>query len=165
MAITHPTQTDDEVKKDLKNVGDLVSCLFEQLTDELKDFIKGMLSDLLENALDSALCLVQKMLSDIMGKVMEKIEAGLDMLKNVVGSIKNKAQEIQGLLSKVLEFIDLFCDGAVSCAIGASTYETCHGPKAKGNDAKQKNVNQYPVKPPKGGEVVGNGKPLSLIHI
>jgi len=150
---------DDEVKKDLKNVGDLVSCLFEQLTDELKDFIKGMLSDLLENALDSALCLVQKMISDIMGKVMEKIEAGLDMLKNVVGSIKNKAQEIQGLLSKVLEFIDLFCDGAVSCAIGASTYETCHGPKAKGNDAKQKNVDQYPVKPPKSGEVVGNGKP------
>ena len=66
---------------------------------------------------------------------------------------------IQGLLSKVLEFIDLFCDGAVSCAIGASTYETCHGPKAKGNDAKQKNVDQYPVKPPKGGEVVGDGKP------
>ena len=152
-------ELDNKVKDELKNVGDLVSCLFEQMVDELKDFIKGMLSDLLENALDTALCLVQKMISDIMGKVMEKIEAGLDMLKNVVGSIKNKAQEIQGLLSKVLEFIDLFCDGAVSCAIGASTYETCHGPNAKGNDKKQKQVNQYPVKPPKGGEVVGDGVP------
>ena len=138
------------------------------MLDDLKDFIKGMLSDLLENALDTALCLVQKMISDIMGKVMEKIEDALGMLKNVVGSIKDKADQIQGLLSKVLEFIDLFCDGAVSCAIGASTYETCHGPKAKGNDAKGKQVDQYPVKPPPGGEVIGDGKPkngLSLIHI
>jgi len=150
---------DDEVKKELKNVGDLVSCLFKDMLDDLKDFIKGMLSDLLENALDTALCLVQKMISDIMGKVMEKIEDALGMLKNVVGSIKDKADQIQGLLSKVLEFIDLFCDGAVSCAIGASTYETCHGPKAKGNDAKGKQVDQYPVKPPPGGEVIGDGKP------
>ena len=150
---------DDEVKKELKNVGDLVSCLFKDMLDDLKDFIKGMLSDLLENALDTALCLVQKMISDIMGKIMDKVEDALNMLKGVVGAIKDKADMIQGILSKVLEFIDLFCDGQVSCAIGASVFETCHGPKAKGNDKKQKQVDQYPVKPPKSGEVIGDGEP------
>ena len=152
---------DDEVKKELKGVGDLVSCLFKDMVDDLKDFIKGMLSDLLENVLDTALCLVENMIGDIMGKVMDKIESALNMLKGVTASIKGAADKIQGILSKVLEFIDLFCDGAVSCAIGASVYETCHGPKAKGNDAKQKNVDQYPVKPPAGGEVIGDGKPIN----
>ena len=152
-------ELDNKVKDELKNVSDLVSCLFKDMVDDLKDFIKGMLSDLLEKALDSALCLIQNMIGDIMGKIMEKVEQALSMLKGVVGSIKDKADMIQGLLSKVLEFIDLFCDGAVSCAIGASVFETCHGPKAKGNDAKQKEVDQYPVKPPKSGEVIGDGKP------
>ena len=152
-------ELDNKVKDELKNVSDLVSCLFKDMLDDLKDFIKGMLSDLLENALDTALCLVQKMISDIMGKIMDKVEDALNMLKGVVGAIKDKADMIQGILSKVLEFIDLFCDGEVSCAIGASVFETCHGPKAKGNDKKQKNVDQYPVKPPKSGEVIGDGVP------
>ena len=152
-------ELDNKVKDELKNVSDLVSCLFKDMLDDLKDFIKGMLSDLLEKALDTALCLVQKMISDIMGKIMDKVEDALNMLKGVVGAIKDKADMIQGILSKVLEFIDLFCDGEVSCAIGASVFETCHGPKAKGNDKKQKNVDQYPVKPPKSGEVIGDGVP------
>ena len=52
-------ELDTAVRKQLKDVGDLVSCLFKQMIDELGDFIKGMLSDLLENVLDTALCLVQ----------------------------------------------------------------------------------------------------------
>ena len=146
---------------ELKNVSDLVSCLFKDMVEDLKDFIKGMLNDLLEKVLDTALCLIENMIGDIMGKIMEKVDQALNMLKGVVGSIKGKADMIQGLLSKTLEFIDLFCDGAVSCAIGASVFETCHGPKAKGNDAKQKEVDQYPVKPPAAGEVVGDGKPIN----
>ena len=46
---------------------------------------------------------------------------------------------IQGLLSKVLDFIDLFCDGAVSCAIGASVFKTCQGAEAKGMRSRRKN--------------------------
>ena len=154
-------ELDNKVKDELKNVSDLVSCLFKDMVEDLKDFIKGMLNDLLENVLDTALCLIENMIGDIMGKIMEKVDQALNMLKGVVGSIKGKADMIQGLLSKTLEFIDLFCDGAVSCAIGASVFETCHGPKAKGNDAKQKEVDQYPVKPPAAGEVVGDGKPIN----
>ena len=154
-------ELDNKVKDELKNVSDLVSCLFKDMVEDLKDFIKGMLNDLLEKVLDTALCLIENMIGDIMGKIMEKVDQALNMLKGVVGSIKGKADMIQGLLSKTLEFIDLFCDGAVSCAIGASVFETCHGPKAKGNDAKQKEVDQYPVKPPAAGEVVGDGKPIN----
>jgi len=150
---------DNAVKTQLKDVGGLVSCLFKQMLGELGDFIKGMLSDLLENVLDTALCLIENMIGDIMGKIMEKIEGALSILKGVVGSIKGAQDKIQSILSKALEFLDLFCDGAVSCAIGATVYETCHGPKAKGNDAKQKEVDQYPVKPPAAGEVIGDGKP------
>ena len=154
-------ELDNKVKDELKNVGDLVSCLFKDMIKDLKDFIKGMLNDLLENVLDTALCLVENMIGDIMGKVMEKVENALNMLKGVTASIKGAKDKIQSILSKVLEFIDLFCDGAVSCAIGATVYETCHGPKAKGNDKKGKEVNQYPVKPPAGGEVIGDGKPIN----
>ena len=154
-------ELDNKVKDELKNVSDLVSCLFKDMVEDLKDFIKGMLNDLLENVLDTALCLIENMIGDIMGKIMEKVDQALSMLKGVVGNIKGQADMIQGLLSKTLDFIDLFCDGAVSCAIGASVFETCHGPKAKGNDAKQKEVDQYPVKPPAAGEVVGDGKPIN----
>ena len=152
---------DNAVKTQLKDVGGLVSCLFKQMLGELGDFIKGMLNDLLENVLDTALCLIENMIGDIMGKIMEKIEGALSILKGVVGSIKGAQDKIQSILSKALDFLDLFCDGAVSCAIGATVYETCHGPKAKGNDAKQKEVDQYPVKPPAGGEVIGDGNPIN----
>ena len=154
-------ELDNKAKEELKNVSDLVSCLFKDMVEDLKDFIKGMLNDLLENVLDTALCLIENMIGDIMGKIMEKVDQALSMLKGVVGNIKGQADMIQGLMSKTLDFIDLFCDGAVSCAIGASVFETCHGPKAKGNDAKQKEVDQYPVKPPAAGEVVGDGKPIN----
>tara|TARA_B100001250_G_scaffold409198_1_gene433063 strand:- start:396 stop:3008 length:2613 start_codon:yes stop_codon:yes gene_type:complete len=150
---------DNAVKEQLKDVGGLVSCLFKQLLGELGDFIKGMLNDLLENVLDTALCLIQDLIGSLMDKVMEKIKAGLAILQGVVGSIKGAADKIQGLMSKILDFIDLFCDGELSCAIGASTFETCHGAKASGNEATQKNIDQYPVKPPNFGTVVGDGVP------
>ena len=152
---------DNAVKTQLKDVGGLVSCLFKQMAAELGDFISDMLKDLLENVLDTALCLIENMIGDIMGKIMGMIDGALSMLKGVTGAIKNAQDKIQGILSKVGEILDLFCDGALSCAIGASVYETCHGPKAKGNDAKQKQVDQYPVKPPAAGEVIGDGNPIN----
>ena len=152
---------DNAVKTQLKDVGGLVSCLFKQMAGELGDFISDMLKDLLENVLDTALCLIENMIGDIMGKIMGMIDNALSMLKGVTGAIKNAQDKIQGILSKVGEILDLFCDGALSCAIGASVYETCHGPKAKGNDAKQKQVDQYPVKPPAAGEVIGDGNPIN----
>ena len=154
-------ELDTAVKKQLKDVGDLVSCLFKQMLSELGDFIKGMLSDLLEKVLDTALCLVQNFLGEIMNKIMDMIQNALDMLKGVTGAIKGARDKIQNLLNKVLDFIDLFCDGALSCAIGASVFETGLGAKAKGNDATQKQIDQYPVKPPNSVSVVGNGKPVN----
>ena len=158
LSIPNP-ELDTAVRKQLKDVGDLVSCLFKQLIGELGDFIKGMLSDLVENVLDTALCLVQNFLGEIMKKLMDKIQSALGILKGVTGAIKGAAQKIQNLLNKVLDFIDLFCDGELSCAIGASVFETGVGAKAKGNDAAAKNKAQYKVKPPNSVSVVGNGKP------
>ena len=158
LSIPNP-ELDTAVRKQLKDVGDLVSCLFKQLIGELGDFIKGMLSDLVENVLDAALCLVQNFLGEIMKKLMDSIQSALGILKGVTGAIKGAAQKIQNLLNKVGDFIDLFCDGALSCAIGASVFETGVGAKAKGNDATQKQIDQYKVKPPNSVSVVGNGKP------
>ena len=154
-------ELDVAVRDQLKNVGDLVSCLFKQLIGELGDFIKGMLKDLVENVLDTALCLVQNILGDIMKKLMDSITGALSILKGITGAIKGAAQKIQNLLNKVGEFIDLFCDGALSCAIGASVFDTGIGAKAKGNDATQKQIDQYPVKPPNSVSVVGSGKPIN----
>ena len=154
-------ELDVAVRDQLKNVGDLVSCLFKQLIGELGDFIKGMLKDLVENVLDTALCLVQNILGDIMKKLMDSITGALSILKGITGAIKGAAQKIQNLLNKVGEFLDLFCDGALSCAIGASVFDTGIGAKAKGNDATQKQIDQYPVKPPNSVSVVGSGKPIN----
>ena len=152
-------ELDVAVRDQLKNVGDLVSCLFKQMIGELGDFIKGMLSDLVENVLDTALCLVQNLLGDIMKKLMDSIQGALGILKGITGAIKGAAQKIQNLLNKVGDFIDLFCDGALSCAIGASVFETGIGGKPKGNDATQKQIDQYKVKPPNSVTVIGDGKP------
>ena len=153
-------ELDTAVRKQLKDVGDLVSCLFKQMIDELGDFIKGMLSDLLENVLDTALCLVQNFLGEIMKKLMDMIQSALDMLKGVTGSIKGARDKIQNLLNKVLDFIDLFCDGELSCAIGASVFETGLGAKAKGNEKSAKAASQYKVKPPNSVSIIGNGNPI-----
>jgi len=154
-------ELDVAVRDQLKNVGDLVSCLFKQLIGELGDFIKGLLKDLVENVLDTALCLVQNILGDIMKKLMDSITAALGILKGITGAIKGARDKIQNLLNKVGDFLDLFCDGALSCAIGASVFDTGIGAKAKGNDATQKQIDQYPVKPPNSVSVVGSGKPVN----
>ena len=158
LSIPNP-ELDTAVRTQLKDVGDLVSCLFKQLLGELGAFIKGMLSDLVENVLDTALCLVQNFLGEIMKKLMDSITSALGILKGITGAIKGAAQKIQNLLNKVGDFIDLFCDGALSCAIGASVFETGVGAKAKGNDAAAKQTSQYKVKLPNSVSVVGDGKP------
>ena len=151
---------DTAVRKQLKDVGDLVSCLFKQAIGELGDFIKGMLSDLVEKVLDTALCLVQNFLGEIMKKLMDNITSALGVLKGVTGAIKGAKDKIQNLLNKVGDFIDLFCDGALSCAIGASVFDTGVGAKAKGNDATAKNIAQYAVKPPNSISIIGKGNPI-----
>ena len=153
------------VKAQLGNLGDLINCLFGQLGGDLLGFLKGMLMDLATNALDTALCLIQDMLGAIMGKVMGLINQAMSMLSGILGAITGAIGMIQGLLSKIGDFLDLFCDGAVSCAIGISTFETCQGAQAKGNDKKKKQEDQYKVKPPKNGEVVGEGKPNSKGYV
>ena len=152
-------ELDVAVRDQLKNVGDLVSCLFKQMIGELGDFIKGMLSDLVENVLDTALCLVQNMLGDIMKKIMDSIQSALGVLKGVTGAIKGATDKIQNLLNKVGEFLDLFCDGQLSCAIGASVFETGLGAKVKGNDAAAKKIDQFKVKPPNSISIIGDAIP------
>ena len=152
-------ELDVAVRDQLKNVGDLVSCLFKQVIGELGDFIKGMLKDLVENVLDTALCLVQNILGDIMKKLMDSITGALGILKGITGAIKGATQKIQNLLNKVGDFIDLFCDGQLSCAIGASVFETGLGAKAKGNDATAKQISQYAIKPPNAISIIGKGIP------
>ena len=152
-------ELDVAVRDQLKNVGDLVSCLFKQIIGELGDFIKGMLTDLVENVLDTALCLVQNMLGDLMKKLMDSITGALGILKGVTGAIKGATQKIQNLLNKVGDFIDLFCDGQLSCAIGASVFDTGIGAKPKGLEAAAKQIAQYKVKPPNAISIIGNGIP------
>ena len=67
-----PDLLDPTVKK-LKNIGDLIDCLFKQLKEELLDVIGGLLKDLLSQVLDAALCLVQDLFSELFGGLMEKL--------------------------------------------------------------------------------------------
>ena len=100
----------------------------------------------------------------MLGDIMKKVDG---QHKRCIGYIERcyrcyqRCKEIKykTYLIKVGDFIDLFCDGALSCAIGASVFETGIGAKAKGNDATAKQIAQYAVKPPNSISIIGNGIP------
>ena len=144
--IPDPSLLDPAVDQ-LKNVGDLVNCLFKQIFNELADVIGGLLKDLLEQALDAALCLAkdifQELFGGIMDKLMKGIDAALSILNGALGAIKNNAAIIQGIASKVLDLIDMVCEGDLSCALGLSTFETGSGAKESEADKQKKQMSQY----------------------
>lgn len=149
------------VKDQFKNLGKLIKCLFKQLVDDLKNFILNMLLNLLESALDAALCLVQDLLGQIMGAIMGLIQQALGILTGVLGAISKAKGLVQGLLNNILKFIDLFCGGDLSCALGLSTFETCQGPD-DGPQAKIKKATEtYKVKPPSDVAVTGKDGKLN----
>ena len=136
------------VKKQQLGLQKLINCLFETLLDDIKDFIENLLKDLLEKALDSALCLIQDLLGQIMNKLMDMIDKALEAIEGVVSAIKGAMDMIEGLVQNIADLLDMLCDGELTCASKASTYETCHGPKKRGRDAADEKGNQYAVQPP-----------------
>ena len=137
----------DPAVDQLKNIGDLVDCLFKQLFNELADVIGGLLKDLIGQALDAALCLAQDIFSDLFGGLMDKLMAGLDtalgILDGALSAIKNNAALIQQITNKVLDLIDMVCEGDLSCALGLSTFETGAGGKESEGDKQMKQMSQY----------------------
>ena len=137
----------DPAVDQLKNIGDLVDCLFKQLFNELADVIGGLLKDLIGQALDAALCLAQDIFSDLFGGLMDKLMKGLDtalgILDGALSAIKNNAALIQQITNKVLDLIDMVCDGDLSCALGLSTFETGAGGKESEGDKQMKQMSQY----------------------
>ena len=138
------------IKANLEGLAKVVNCVFGDLLNQLKDFIKGLLTDLFNNVLDMFLCLIQDFINAIMNKLMDLIDKALGMIDGLMSAIKGAMDKIQSLLKDALSILDLFCEGSLSCAVGASTYETCHGPKAKGKDAAAKKMDTWPTKPPMG---------------
>jgi len=137
----------DPAVDQLKNIGDLINCLFKQIFNELADVIGGLLNDLLGQALDSALCLAQDIFSDLFGGLMDKIMSGIDaalgILEGALGAIKNNANIIQSISNKILDLIDMVCEGDLSCALGLSTFETGTGAKESEADKQKKQMSQY----------------------
>ena len=137
----------DPAVDQLKNIGDLVDCLFKQLFNELADVIGGLLKDLIGQALDAALCLAQDIFQDLFGGLMDKLMKGLDtalgILDGALSAIKNNAALIQQITNKVLDLIDMVCDGDLSCALGLSTFETGAGGKESEGDKQMKQMSQY----------------------
>jgi len=145
---TPDPEKDKDIKKEKKGLAKIVECLFDTLLDDIKDFIENLLKDLFERALDSALCLIQDILGQIMNKLMDLIDKALSAIEGVVSKIKGAMDMIEGLVQNIADLLDLFCDGELTCASKASTYETCHGPKKRGRDEANDKTNQYEVQPP-----------------
>ena len=145
---TPDPEKDKDIKKEKKGLAKIVECLFDTLLDDIKDFIENLLKDLFERALDSALCLIQDILGQIMNKLMDLIDKALSAIEGVVSKIKGAMDMIEGLIQNIADLLDLFCDGELTCASKASTYETCHGPKKRGRDEADDKTNQYAVQPP-----------------
>ena len=109
--------------------------------------IGGLLKDLLEQALDAALCLAKDIFQDLFGGIIDKLMAGIDaalgILQGAISAIKNNAAIIQGIASKILDLIDMVCEGDLSCALGLSTFETGSGAKESEADKQMKQMSQY----------------------
>ena len=137
----------DPAVDQLKNIGDLINCLFKQIFNELADVIGGLLNDLIGQALDSALCLAKDIFSDLFGGLMDKLMKGIDtalgILDGALSAIKNNAALIQGIANKILNLIDMVCEGDLSCALGLSTFETGTGAKESEADKQKKQMSQY----------------------
>ena len=121
---TPDPEKDKDIKKEKKGLAKIVECLFDTLLDDIKDFIENLLKDLFERALDSALCLIQDILGQIMNKLMDLIDKALSAIEGVVSKIKGAMDMIEGLIQNIADLLDLFCDGELTCASKASTYET-----------------------------------------
>tara|TARA_S200000501_G_scaffold82396_1_gene74528 strand:+ start:4827 stop:7355 length:2529 start_codon:yes stop_codon:yes gene_type:complete len=145
---TPDPEKDKDIKKEKKGLAKIIECLFDTLLDDIKDFIENLLKDLFERALDSALCLIQDILGQIMNKLMDLIDKALSAIEGVVSKIKGAMDMIEGLVQNIADLLDLFCDGELTCASKASTYETCHGPRKRGRDEANDKTNQYEVQPP-----------------
>lgn len=145
---TPDPEKDKDIKKEKKGLAKIVECLFDTLLDDIKDFIENLLKDLFERALDSALCLIQDILGQIMNKLMDLIDKALGAIEGVISKIKGAMDMIEGLVQNIADLLELFCDGELTCASKASTYETCHGPKKRGRDEAEDKKNQYEVQPP-----------------
>ena len=137
----------DPAVDQLKNIGDLINCLFKQIFNELADVIGGLLNDLIGQALDSALCLAKDIFSDLFGGLMDKLMKGIDtalgILDGALSAIKGAANMIQGITSKILDLIDMVCEGDLSCALGLSTFETGTGAKESEADKQMKQISQF----------------------
>ena len=137
----------DPAVDQLKNIGDLINCLFKQIFNELADVIGGLLNDLIGQALDSALCLAKDIFSDLFGGLMDKLMSGIDtalgILDGALSAIKNNAALIQGISSKILDLVDMVCEGDLSCALGLSTFETGTGAKESEADKQMKQISQF----------------------
>ena len=137
----------DPAVKQLKNIGDLVNCLFKQIFNELADVIGGLLNDLIGQALDAALCFAKDIFSELFGGLMDKLMKGIDtalgILDGALSAIKNNAALIQQISNKILDLVDMVCEGDLSCALGLSTFETGSGPKESEADKQKKQASQY----------------------
>ena len=137
----------DPAVKQLKNIGDLVNCLFKQIFNELADVIGGLLNDLIGQALDAALCFAKDLFSELFGGLMDKLMKGIDtalgILDGALSAIKNNAALIQQISNKILDLVDMVCEGDLSCALGLSTFETGSGPKESEGDKQKKQMSQY----------------------
>ena len=79
----------------------------------------------------------------MMEKLMEGLSTALGILDGALSAIKNNANLIQGITSKILDLIDMVCDGDLSCALGLSTFETGAGGKESEADKQKKQMSQY----------------------
>ena len=137
----------EPAQEQIKNISDLINCLFKQIFEELLDVIGGMLADLVEQALDAALCLAQDIMQDLLGGIIDKIVSGIDtalgILKGALSAIKGAANMIQGISNKILQLIDMVCKGDLSCALGLSTFNTGYGGRESEGDKSKKAQSQY----------------------
>ena len=137
----------EPARDQIKNISDLINCLFKQIFEELLDVIGGMLADLVEQALDAALCLAQDIMQDLLGGIIDKIVSGIDtalgILKGALSAIKGAANMIQGISNKILQLIDMVCKGDLSCALGLSTFNTGYGGRESEGDKSKKAQSQY----------------------
>lgn len=95
--------------KAVKNIVDLIICLFEKIIKQLYNYLKDSLENMINAITDVPLCAIENFLSDMFGQLYSVIDNSigpiLDQVNNIVGGALG---QISGLISKAIGFSNMF---------------------------------------------------------
>lgn len=123
LAVTLPSSIKLPISEAIKNILDIIFCIFEKLFGPISEFIMGLLNGLLGKSNNAPQCAVEETIAALIAKLADMIDgalatviSGLDWLSSGLGSVFGAISKGLDFVSQILSLLDcdgLVCEGAV----------------------------------------------------